>query len=178
MITEIPTPDKEIEANITLIVRGKEWGVQIDNHITPIYCCNCEKQLENLYKLEGGRYGQVGTVNCKCGSEIHCVDSDNIVEYLDTVTTFDNKIIAKYYIDFKQLYRLNNTSWALLKDKVGYNILNEHKDKTVNLEDVVHQIISKFNLAIDNSSQYSTDKFHKLPIIINKWLGLLNSVEK
>ena len=48
MITEIHTTDQEIEASIRLIVRGEEWGVQIDNHITPLFCCHCEKQLDNL----------------------------------------------------------------------------------------------------------------------------------
>ena len=178
MIIEILKADQEIDASIRLIVRGEEWGVQIDNHITPLYCCNCKKQLDKLYKLDGGRYGQVGTVNCKCGSEIHCVDSDNNVEYLDTTTTFENKIVGKNFIDFKQLYRLNNSSWTLLKENIGYDILSEDKNQEINLEDIINKTILNYNLTIDNSKRYSADKFDNLPTIINKWFGLLNSLVK
>jgi hypothetical protein len=177
MITAIITTDEELKAIIMLEVRGEQWGVQIDNHITPLYCCNCKKQLDNLYKLDGSRYGHVGTVTCQCGAEISCVDSDNIVEYLDTTTTFENEKIGSYYIDFKNIYRLNNSSWTFIKENIGYDILSEHKGQTVNLEDVINEISARFNLTVDNSVLYSSDRFNKLPIIINKWFTLLNSID-
>ena len=174
----IRTLDEEQKATITLDIRGGQWGVQIDNHVTPLFCCNCKTQLDNFYILDGGRYGQVGTVNCKCGAEIHCVDSDNIVEYLDTTTTYNNQLIGKYYIDFKELYKLNPRTWTIIKEKIGYDIFIEHKAERIELANVIEELISKFSFEVKNTKQYSSDKFDKLPKIINKWFGLLDTIEK
>ncbi len=178
MITEILTVDQEEKATISINVSEEQWQIQIDNHITPLYCCNCKMQLDNLYKLDGGRYGQVGTIFCKCGAEIHCVDSDNMVDYLDTTTIFENKIVGTYHIDFKQLYRLNNSNWALIKENIGYDIFNECQGQTMGLEEILNEIIFRFDLTIDSSTNYNTSNFRKLPATINKWFGLLNLVEK
>ena len=69
MITKILTDTDEQNCEIRIIVRADRWGfnnefwgIQIDNTITPLFCCNCKTQLKNFYKLNGGRYGQVGTV--------------------------------------------------------------------------------------------------------------------
>ena len=174
----IRTLDEEQKATITLDIRGEQWGVQIDNHVTPLFCCNCKTQLDNFYILDGGRYGQVGTVNCKCGAEIHCVDSDNIVEYLDTTTTYNNQLIGQYYIDFKELYKLNPRTWTIIKEKIGYDIFIEHKAEKIELANVIEELISKFSFEVKNTKQYSSDKFDKLPKIINKWFGLLDTIEK
>ncbi len=174
----IRTRVEEQKATITLDIRGGQLGVQIDNHITVIFCCHCKTQLDNFYILDGGRYGQVGTVNCKCGAEIHCVDSDNIVEYLDTTTTFNDQLIGKYYIDFKNLYKLNTQTWTIIKEKTGYDIFIEHKAEQIELADVLEEIISKFSLEIDELKEYSSDKFYKLPELINKWFGLLDTIGK
>jgi len=177
MITEIIIPDDETKTSISLIIRGENWGVQLDNHITPLYCCNCTKQLAKFYKLDGSRYGQVGSVNCECGAEIHCVDSDNIVEYLDTITTFQNRTIGKHKIDFKTTYRLSNTDWQFVKDKIGYDIFI-HKNQTLELDVVMDEIIQENKLIIDSTKQFTADKFNRLPLLINRWLCLLESIDK
>ena len=77
MISEILTNEEEVECEIRIKVRtnrwgfnNEYWGIQIDNTITPLFCCYCNRQLEYFYKLDGSRYGQVGTVCCDCGAKI------------------------------------------------------------------------------------------------------------
>jgi hypothetical protein len=176
-ISKIRTDSEEQEATVNLIVRDDQWGVQIDNRITPIYCCNCNKQLNNFYKLDGSRYGQVGTVKCSCGAEIHCTDSDNIVEYLNTITILNNIEIGKYRIDFKKTYKLEKLYWTLIKNKIGYDIISQHKNTTIDLKEIIDEIITNYHISIDSMEQYKSDKFEKLPIIINKWFELLNIIK-
>jgi len=185
MITEIKTIEAELECEIKIIIRGdrwgannENWGVQIDNKITPIYCCNCKKQLNNLYRLDGSRYGQVGFVACNCGAEIHCVDSDNIVEYIDTATIINDNAIGKYFIDFKSLYKLDNSSFLKIKDNYELDIFEIYKNQTVDLRIIIDKIEEKIQPDLVNHCNHSSDIFERLPMLINKWFDLLNYDKK
>ena len=175
MIREIQNIDEEIDCKINIIFRPDKWGrnnefwgVQIDNKITPIYCCNCKNQLDNFYKLHGGRYGVVGVVKCKCGAEIHCFDSDNIVEYLDTTTTIKDEIVGKYYIDFVKLYKLDNASFLKTCDYFNFNIFAEYNKQMVDLKDIIYKLEKEFDCKPNSLSLHSADKFDKLPRTVNK----------
>ena len=183
MITEILNDTDELNCDIRIIVRADTWGlnnefwgVQIDNTITPLYCCNCRKQLKNFYKLDGGRYGQVGTIICICGAEIHCTDSDNRVDYLDTLTTVRQTPIGKYYIDYTQTYKLDNHSFISIKEKVGFDIFNKYTNQTIDLKEIIAELEVEYNLRSDNGRQFNYDKFDHLPKIINKWYSILEKV--
>jgi hypothetical protein len=101
--------EQEEDLQIKLIARGDEFAVQIDSQITPIFCCYCNEFLKGLFQIQGSRYGQVGTVPCKCGAQIHCSDSDHIVEYIDALTEVNGRKIGKYHIDLKKEFKLNST---------------------------------------------------------------------
>ena len=185
MITEIKDIEEEIDCKINIRFRpdnwglnNEFWGVQIDNSITPIYCCNCESQLDNFYRLHGGRYGYVGFVNCKCGAQIHCVDSDNIVEYLDTTTSVNGNTISKYYIDFVRLYQLDNISFLKVKEHFNFDIFSYYKNQTVDLKDIIYKLEKDFNCQPIKVNSNSADKFDKLPETVNKWLDILKMIEE
>ena len=185
MITEIKTIEEELDCEIKIKIRGdrwgannENWGVQIHNEITPIYCCNCKKQLNNFYRLGGSRYGQVGFVKCKCGAEIHCVDSDNIVEYLDTTTIINNNMIGKYFIDFKSIYKLDNSSFLKIKDNLGFDIFKIYKNQTVDLRTIIEKIENEIQPELVKHHNHSSDILERLPMLINKWFDLLNYDKK
>lgn len=184
MITEILTDDEERDCEIKIIVRPDKWGVdnefwgvQIDNTITPLYCCNCKTQLKYFYKLNGGRYGQVGSVKCICEADIHCTDSDNIVEYLDTLTTIGKNPIGSYYLDFKKMYKLDNKSFLTIRDKVGLNIYQQYVNETIDLKIVVEELENKYGLKTDNSKDFTFEEIERLPKIINRWFRILYNIQ-
>ncbi|MFN0050337.1 MAG: hypothetical protein ACKVOU_14535 [Cytophagales bacterium] len=185
MISEILTDEEEQNCEIRIIVRADRWGfnkefwgIQIDNTITPLYCCSCKTQLKNFYKLNGGRYGQVGTVKCTCEAEINCFDSDNIVEYLDTLTSIDQTLIDKCYIDYTKMYRLNNDSFITIRDKVGFDIYKKYSNQTIDLKQIVEDLELIYGLKYENYQDFRFDKIKQLPRIVNKWLTILENSTK
>ncbi|EKT3967409.1 hypothetical protein NTJ12_002497 [Flavobacterium psychrophilum] len=183
MITEIFTEEEEIKCEIKITFRSENHGsnnecnrIQIDNNITPLFCCNCKNQLTNFYKLNGSRYGQVGTIKCNCGAEIHCTDSDNIVEYLDTLTTVEQNQVGKYHIDYSRIYKLNNEIFSLIKDKTGFDVFKQYSNQNVELNVIVKELETKY--VIEKSREYSFENFKRLPVIINKWYSILETLEK
>ena len=185
MITEILTDIDEQNCEIRVIVRidrwgfnSEYWGVQIDNTITPLYCCNCKTQLKNFYKLNGGRYGQVGTIKCSCGADIHCTDGDNIVEYLDTLTTLGQTSIDKHYIDFTKMYKLDNNTFSTIRDKVGFDIYTKYANQSIDLKKIIDDLELNYGLKTENEQKFTFDKFEHLPKTINKWLTILDNVKK
>lgn len=183
MITEILTDTDEQNCEIRIIVRADRWGfdnefwgIQIDNTITPLYCCNCKTQLKSFYKLSGGRYGQVGTVECTCGAEIHWTDSDNIVEYLDTLTTVRQSPVDKYYIDFTKIYKLDNNSFIAIKEKLGFDVFKKYANQTIDLKAIIKELEVDYGISTDNDKRFTFDKFHHLPKTINKWFSILDNV--
>lgn len=185
MITEILSDTDEQNCEIRIIVRTDKWGfnnefwgIQIDNTITPLYCCNCKTQLKSFYKLNGGRYGQVGTVVCTCGAEIHCTDSDNIVEFLDTLTTFRQTSVDKYYIDFTKIYKLDNSSFISIKEKIGFDVFKKYANQTIDLKAIVKELEVDYGISTDSDINITFDKFDQLPKTINKWFAILDNINK
>lgn len=185
MLTEITTDKDEQNCEIRIIVRTdrwgvnkKSWGIQIDNTITPLYCCNCKTQLKRFYKLNGGRYGNAGSVVCICGAEIHCTDSDNIVEYLDTVTTFRQSTVGRYYIDFTKTYKLYNSAFIAIKENLGFDIFKSYANQTIGLKEIINELEKDYGVSIDKDQKYICDKFEYLPGIINKWYSILEHMNK
>ncbi len=185
MITEIKNIEEELDCRINIKFRpfkwgvnNEFWGVQIDNTITPLYCCNCENQLEYFYKLDGGRYGFVGIVKCNCGANINCNDSDNIVEYLDTTTTLNGNLIGKFNIDFVNLYQLNNNSFLKIKEYFNFDIYSEYHNQTIDLKEIIHRLEIEYRFHLSEVKQHTYEKINKLPFIVNKWLSILTWIEE
>lgn len=162
---------REEEFNISLIVRGGEFGVQVDIEITPLFCTKCNKQLDGLFALDGSRYGYVGVVICdKCGFDIHCSDDDNIVTKLKC---------GDYIIDYYKLYNLDKNIWDLIKDKTGYDIYKMHKKETITLEEVINEIYHSIDINIDIINDINDDitningEITKFPHVVIKWFSLL-----
>jgi len=184
MINAIDTLTDEIKARIDIIVRsdrwgkdGQFWGIQIDIGITPLFCLNCNRQLEKFYQMNGGRYGYVGGVVCDCGAEIKCVDSDNIVEYLKTSTHLGEKVVGQYYIDYTKVYKLANEHLLQIKDFFGFDIFEEYKNKTVKLEEIVERLIYDYDCEISGEKVYAEEKFVRLPMLINQWFEILDKTK-
>lgn len=185
MITEILSESEEESCDIRIIVRtdrwgfnNEFWGIQIDNTITPLFCCNCKTQLNGLYKLDGGRYGQVGSVLCSCGAIIHCTDSDNIVQYLDTATSIGQEVIANYRIDYSEIYKLDNSSFIRIKEKLGFDIYRKYANKTVDLKTIINELEVDYGLKTNIDVRFVLDKFQRLPIIVKKWFSILEQIDK
>ncbi|PQQ66380.1 hypothetical protein [Acetivibrio saccincola] len=155
----------------------KKIGVQIDVEITPLYCMNCNKQLEGFYKHDGSRYGQVGSVQCNhCDEEIRCVDHDNIVEELITYSG-NQKLVLDYY----KLYKLENEVWNKIKEKTGYDLFQRYSNEEwVPLHNVMDEICTLCNVRLVEIPPYTyntSDKIKKFPYIANKWFALLHYLE-
>ncbi|MBO1514415.1 hypothetical protein [Metabacillus bambusae] len=158
------------DGNINIIVRGDKWGTQLDVSITPIFCVKCNKQLPELYEHMGSRYGQVGTIQCDfCGTNIYCVDNDNIVEKLCT---------TGYILDYYKLYKLEDEIWGKVKDVIEYDITSRHVGNTVTLDYVINEICQEFSITLkDNNYFISEDgKITKFPKSVTKWFDLLQTL--
>lgn len=174
---------KEEDCKINLKIREEDkWGVQIDVHLTPLYCLNCNNQLDGFFHHNGSRYGQVGSTICNhCGSEIFCTDSDNIVEYLNMYTqvkgtTFDNT--KKSILDYYKLYKLDKQNWIALKSKAGYDIFKRHKDECIPLDCVITEVCDENNIKLRYVQQeipVIDERIKRLPDIVNKWIVLLHN---
>lgn len=172
----------EEEFNINLIVRDENIGVQLDVEITPIYCMNCNKQLNGFYKHDGSRYGQVGTVMCNhCGTTIYCTDHDNIVESLNTFITKEATNDSEVVIDYYSLYSLEKDIWKFLKNRVDYDIYQIHRNQTVTLQEIIKEICEKYYIElryIMNNEIETNEKFNCLPNVVNRWKKLIAYIEK
>lgn len=184
MITALSTIEDELICPINIIVRNdrwgfenEKWGIQLDNTITPLYCSNCKTQLPLFYHLQGSRYGQVGTVECSCGAAIHCTDSDNIVEYLDTMTTIGPNAVGHYHMDFKTMYQLDNESFIVLKEKTGFDLFRQYGDQTVQLKTVLTELKTGYGIKASDCRTHSYDKLSRLPMVVNEWLSLLETLK-
>jgi hypothetical protein len=150
------------------LVRSDNRGIQLDVGITPIYCVICQKQLPDLYEHLGSRYGQVGTIDCDfCGTNIHCIDNDNIVDKLGT---------TGYILVYYQLYRLEEKIWKNLKDAVGYDITYRHGGETVTLDRVIDEICNENKITLASGNHYTSKdgKITMFPKSVTKWFELLN----
>ena len=182
MIVKLDNEETELNCQILIHFRpdrwgpnNENWGIQINSKITPLYCCNCQNQLSNLFHIDGGRYGHVGTIKCSCEAEINCTDSDNIVEYLNTSSYFDEKKVGELLIDFKSLYQLNNESIQVISDEINMNIFEVFNGKRIDLEELVGFVIENSQLKIQGDYSLPNEKFTKLPKKVNNWLELLNN---
>lgn len=181
MIKRIASKEQELGCKVLVKAYVKELDnnetvqqISIDNTITPLYCSICKKQLDGFYFLDGSRYGQVGSIKCSCGAEIHCTDSDNIVDYLKTFTYYDRVLYSRRTIDFTSLYRLNEESFALIKLKYGFDIFERYRNQTVDLATLIADIESTIQPESILHTNHSSGVFERLPSVINRWFDLLN----
>jgi hypothetical protein len=183
MITQLFTTEEELNCPINIIVRpdrwgfdNENWGIQIDNTITPLYCSNCHTQLPAFYHLQGSRYGQVGTITCSCGAAIHCTDSDNIVHYLDTMTMVGRNAVGHHHIDFISLYQLNNEAFVRLKENCGFDLFLQYSNQTVELKTVLDELRTNYGFHSLLTTEHSADKITRLPGLVNQWLSIWDVV--
>jgi hypothetical protein len=183
MITEILNEEQELDCDITVVVRSEPWalesefgGIQVDNTITPLFCGACNTQLKSFYKLQGSRYGQVGSVRCHCGAEIYCSDSDSMVEYLETVTKVGDQLRGNYYIDFRKMYKIDSNQFSFLKDRIGFDIFDLYSKQRIDLKHIIEDIEIKYK--IEENVSHSFAVFGRLPKTINKWYSLLDSLKQ
>lgn len=151
------------KSNIELIIRDDQWGVQLDVKEFPIICPSCNTYFEELYYHNFSRYGQVGSVNCKCGETVHLTDSDNIVEYINCHS--GNKTIK---LDFKKLFQLASSDFELIAKKFNYDVFKKHRNERLNLTDLINGI------ELDNKIEVKPiESDIPLPLEIKKWIGLI-----
>lgn len=165
---------REEEFHIKLLIHNKKWnGVYLDVEITPIFCVYCNRQVEELFKLDGSRYGQVGDAGCNyCGSVLYCTDHDNMVDEIKISSTNNKTKILNYHT----LYGLENEVWISLKDKIGYDIFTRYENEEwTTLQSVINDICSVMNIKLEDipSRQIITDKdIPVLPTVVTEWLNL------
>ncbi|MGE5329472.1 MAG: hypothetical protein ACM3KR_08190 [Deltaproteobacteria bacterium] len=117
----------------------------IDVRLTPLYCTNCNKQLDGFYIIAGSRYGQIGSVDCcYCGTPICCGDNDHYVERLYISSgNYAYREEAELILEYKILYRLDKQIWDAVKQKTaaiekpGYDIIERHGE--LELSDVIDE---------------------------------------
>jgi len=169
---------QEVDFGAELYIRNN--SVSIDVEITPLFCSHCMNQLDGMFVIEGTRYGHVGEVFCKCGAKINCVASDNLVQWIDSSTYINNQEYGiKRHFDFKESYRLNDTSWGLL-NSIGFDIYKEYSNQKINLSKLLFDL--KLKLNIEHIKNHTNTKkglgINKLPAIITDWVSLLEMIEK
>ena len=156
------------QANIMLIVRGGQFGVQLNVDLFPVLCPACKKYFPDLFRHQGSRYGHVDTIQCKCGERISLVDSDNIVEYIKCSTES-----ASVTLEFKDIYSLNDQAFSTVAKGLGYDIYREHSGAVVNLNDLVQAIEQ-------HSGIRAQPKAGKIPLpqAVLKWQDIVNRAGK
>jgi hypothetical protein len=166
--------DEEI-ANVT--IRSDNSKFSIYAKIIPLYCCNCKSQIDGLYELLGSRYGFVGTVKCACGADINIVDPDSHpTEFIDTSTTLNEQKIADFHIDFKKLYKLNDSTFELIEKGIGFNIAKACENHQVDLKEIINIMQNEYNIETDSSKDYYDLVFQVLPSDIKKWYGIIDTI--
>jgi len=153
------------KSDIELIVRGGEWGVQLDVKEFPIICPACNNYFHELFHHISSRYGQVGSVNCSCGETVNLIDSDNIVEFIVCHST--EKSIK---IDFKELFRLRQEDFESLRINLMYDIFEKHQNERISLLELIQTIELECGIQVE-----SIESEIPMPQIIKKWLGLIQS---
>lgn len=146
-----------------LIVRGNDWGVQLDVKEFPLFCPSCRNYLNEIYEHTGSRYGQVGSVKCDCGEELALTDSDNIVEYIN-IHIRKLKIV----LNFKDLFKMNQVDFDKLKNHYGYDIYEKNLNKRIELDNLIKDIESHIGETISPiETEFPTT------VGIKKWLSLM-----
>jgi len=171
-IERITADDEAASPAVSLQVKKDRFDVRVDTQLTPLYCHRCEAQVPGLFRLNGSRYGQVGSITCDCGAVITCVGSDNIVEWLDTITHYEDRELGRLRIDYYQLYCLAPSYWELLREKTGFDVLDEFNGQKTTLADIVHLLETRYQLRPEGT----LDKhplFQVLPAVVAKWVGIL-----
>ncbi|AIY14322.1 MULTISPECIES: hypothetical protein [Cellulophaga] len=146
-----------------LIVRGNEWGVQLDVKKFPLFCLSCRNYLSEMYEHTGSRYGQVGSVKCDCGEDLILTDSDNIVEYINIHI---RKL--KTVLDFKDLFKMRKADFEKLKSDYGYDIYEKNLNKRLELDKLIADI-EKHN----GETISPIDTEFPATIEIQKWMRLM-----
>lgn len=120
----------------------------------------------------GSRYGHVGIVECDyCGREIGVSDSDNTVEYLAT---------SDIYLDYFQLYMLEDQIWKRIKETTGYDIYLKENGVHFTLDEIVDEICETIGLKLKNTDNHgivTNEKIKRLPKVVNKWFALLKYLD-
>ncbi len=146
-----------------LIVRGNEWGVQLDVKKFPLFCPSCRNYLNELYEHTGSRYGQVGSVKCDCGEELALTDSDNIVEYINIHI---RKL--KTVLNFKDLFKMHKVDFEKLKHNYGYDIYEKSQDKRIELDNLIIDIENHIGETI-----WPIETEFPARVGIKKWMSLM-----
>ena len=150
------------KSNIELIIRGGQWGVQLNVKVFPIICPSCNEYFDELYHHSSSRYGQVGSIKCKCGATVHLTDSDNIVEYIKCHS--QEKVLV---LDFKELYHLRSSDFESIDNIYSYDIFERHLNDTVDLADLIRLI------KIENRIEANhIESDIPLPQVVKEWIGL------
>lgn len=148
---------------VHLIVRGGQWGVQLDVRTFPIQCPTCRSFASTLFQHKGSRYGYVGSRDCECGAEIHLTDSDNIVDYIKCAGK--DKSIT---LEFSNIFSLNSAAFERLKANLGYDIFEKHLEETIALSELNREIEETYGIIAS-----PVEKEFPLPEEVKKWLGIL-----
>jgi len=146
-----------------LIVRGNDWGVQLDVKEFPLFCPSCRNYLKEIYEHTGSRYGQVGSVKCDCGEELVLTDSDNIVEYIN-IHIRKLKIV----LNFKDLFKMHKVNFDKLKNEYGYDIYEKHLNKSIELDNLIVDIEKNNGKIIS-----PIDTEFPATVGIQKWMSLM-----
>lgn len=183
MITKIESIQDESNSNISITFKPgrwgfkkKLWGVELNIGISPIFCVSCNKQLEHFYKLDGSRYGQVGTVECSCGAVINCSDADYLVDYLNTQTSHNDKIVGENYINFFTIYKLSNAYFLKIKEFCGLDLFEKYNNQTIQLSEIIKDILLQDSINITATKEFSVENVVRLPKVINQWFEILETV--
>ncbi|WP_298766126.1 hypothetical protein [uncultured Polaribacter sp.] len=146
-----------------LIIRGDEWGVQLDVKKFPLFCHSCRNYLNEIYEHTGSRYGQVDSLKYDCGESLSLTDSDNIVEYINIHC---RKL--KAVLDFKDLFKMHKVNFDKLKNEYEYDIYEKHLNKRIELDNLIVDIEKNNGKIIS-----PIDTEFPATVGIQKWMSLM-----
>ncbi len=155
--------------NKVYIRLDRNFMIQPDAKLFPLYCTSCGKCQQDLYVHAGSHYGYVGSCNCAyCGKNIDVSDGDNVVLFIRTEGA-EIRFDRLYLIDWKYIEDMGRDRAALVERE-----LKQHKGRFIYLDELCGVIENTLNIKIQEKYSFSTDdRYLLLPEDVNRWINLL-----
>ncbi len=169
----------EAEEDVQLLVPEKGNQIVILHAVYPLYCCHCNTQLPGFYELEqSDRTSIAGVEPCSCGAEIRCFFPGYSGEVLSAETYFDKKPVAVYKMDLGVLYKTREETWNLLRKALGFDVYELYRGKTFRMTSLLRHIETRYSIAVTGRRKYSAEELKSMPLLINRWLELLDLIKE
>ena len=176
------------KVTINVQMDGRFW---VTNQVAPAYCLSCEQQITGEFAYLGGRYGQVGEVQCPICKSIMCITDDDYDgndlyfalgqyrnPFLFDLKKFD-ELVPVLHIRFDQLYRLSGAVFQEVERLTGFDLFEMGVDSRIDLNALVEKVCEKAGIdpgELPTEAITFDQRLPKMPEEVNRWLNLLRMI--